>query len=222
MSQGGLIPRWRPITKRTLDFFGRWGDSRTNLRGMLDTVLPVAVVDRFRDDAEGSIFGIQAFAAAGPANQFPSVSFGSGVNDWELLAVTQMELQLSLVGNRVVHAHMFTPIEPYNPAATPAPVGFFANGLLTNRDFTFGTVQAIGGYNPALPPLFGPGIQGPFVLNNAARSPIILDLAEAYNFPIPIRIYRDTTLTFQWIGTNTGTIDMDVSILYRERPKVTV
>jgi len=224
VSQGGLFPQWRPITKRVLDLFGRWGDSRTNLRSMMDSVIPVVVVDRFRDDDEGSVFGMSAFAAGSPAvaGQLPSVSFGSAVNDWELIQVvcTQIRFNLNLPG--LNQAHLFTPIAPYNPALTPSPVGFFGPGLLPNRNFTFGTLQAIGGYNPAPPGIIGMSFVCPFVLGNFSRSAPVVDLR--YSFATPIRIYRDVTLTIQWVGTvdPADFADLDVSILYRERPKVSV
>lgn len=217
---GPLTPRWRPITKRALDLFGRWGDPRTNLRSMLDSVIPVAVVDRFRDDDEGSIFGIQAFAS-GVVGQFPSVSFGSSTNDWELVQIFNYATEYTVAVNpRLTAQHMFTPIAPYNPALTPSPAGFFRTGLLTNRAFTFGTVTAIGGYNPVLPPIFGPEWAGPFVTNSSAGfRNFIFDPAEGM-LATPIRIYRDTTFTIQWTGSIVGGVNMFVSIIYRERPKV--
>ncbi len=217
-----LTPSWRPITKRTLDFFGRWGDPRTNLRSMLSGVMPVAVVDRFRDDDEGSIYGINAFSG-GTANEFPAVAFGSGTNDWELLAITALWVDWNLAQfSKDFEFHMFTPINPYNPVLTPSPVGFFNNGLLTNRAFTFGTVIALGGTNPNVPVILGPtlnqrqagvGSTGEFQCFRSASAPV---------FDPPIRIYRDTTLAIQFIGGIGITVPtaMVCSILYRERPKV--
>lgn len=220
-----LTPAWRPITKRTLDFFGRWGDPRTNLRSMLSGIMPVAVVDRFRDDDEGSIYGINCFARAQPA-EFPAVCFGSTENDWELLSVTALWVDWNLQ-NFGVHGcefHFFTPINPYNPCVNIDPPGFFLNGLLTNRAFTFGTVTAIGGSNPAIPSILGPtlnqmdrgvGTIGEFQSFRSQTAPV---------FDPPIRIYRNVTFSIQFIGTPAplgfvGT-DMIASILYRERPKV--
>lgn len=219
-----LFPQWRPITKRALDLFGRWGDPRTNLRAMMDTVIPVAVVDRFRDDDEGSVYGISAFTVVGGgfAGQFPSISFGSGVNDWELMGMTAVNINFNgQTGPKFMNVHMFTPIEPYNPALNPSPVGVFPAGLLTNRAFTFGTVTALAGYNPVLPPIFGPSVFGPFRSTTATDvGQDQIDLTQ----PEPIRIYHDTTLTFQYNGTlgvGANTVLMDISIVYRERPKVT-
>lgn len=216
----GIFPTWRSVTKNTLDFFGRWGDSRTNLRGMMDTVIPVAVVDNFRDDDRGSVFGTSAFATAGPANELPSVSFGSDVNDWELLQITSWEVRFSTRINRIVQDHMFTPFN-YNPAATVSPVGTFAPGLINNRDFTFGSVRGVGGYNPVVPPLIGATWLGPFG-SLTDRSSVVPFAHPGLQMALPIRVYKDVTLTFQYVGTlGVGElVDLDVSILYRERPKV--
>lgn len=210
------IPRWRPITKRTLDLFGRWGDSRSQLRGMLDHALPVVVVDRYRDDDEGSIYGISANGQSGGGTGFPSVSFGSAVNDWELLAVTSMSYSAVNVPF-TVGIHMFTPIAPYNPALNIAPAGFFNPALINNRAFTFGSVQALGGNNPTFPPLAGPALM-PFVRGN-----LTLDFAQPVTFDPPVRVYRDTTLTFQWFGQiGNGGLTLFIDILYVERPKVSL
>jgi len=218
-----LTPTWRPITKRTLDLFGRWGDPRTNLRSMLSGIIPVAVVDDFADDDRGSIFGINAFSA-GTANEFPAVSFGSTVNDWELLAITAGWVNFNgLVGNKTFEFHIFTPINPYNPTSTLNPAGFFPTGLLTNRAFTFGTVVALGGSNPAVPTLLGPTLQWVDRVTDANRVSLYFR-GGLQRFDPPIRIYKNVTLSIQFIGTIGVVIatSMVVSILYRERPKVSL
>jgi len=217
-----LIPSWRPITKRTLDLFGRWGDPRTNLRSMLSGIIPVAVVDDFRDDDRGSIFGINAFSG-GTANEFPAGSFGSPVDDWELLAITACWVDWNglVQAGKILEFHLFTPINPYNPVATLNPAGFFPTGLLTNRAFTFGTVRGLGGTNPAVPPLLGPTIQA-FSLTGNSRDVQLFEQAGYPTYDPPIRVYKDVTLTVQFIGTIGVVIPttMVASILYRERPKV--
>ena len=205
-------PTWRSVTKRTLDLFGRWGDSRTQIRGMLDHAVPVVVVDTFRDDDEGSVYGIHARGGSAPFS-FASVNFGSAVNDWELLQLTSLSYSAGFIPN-TVQIHMFTPIAPYNPALNLSPVGFFPPALINNRAFTFGTVTGIGGHNPALPPFAGPSMM-PFV-----GGVLELDFVQPFVFDPPIRIYRDTTLTFQWLGSTIGAVSIFADILYRERPKV--
>lgn len=220
-----LVPRWRSITKRTLDLFGRWGDSRTNLTQMLDGVLPVVVVDRFRDDDEGSIFGISAFSD-GAFNEHPTISFGSSVNDWELLGVTQAGVNWNLKPATFNYQiMMFTPISPYNPATTINPLGFFVSGILLDRSFTFGSVQGIGGAVAVPPVIFGPDISGPSRVAVTSSAPF----QQAAGFSPwtfePIRIFRDVTLTFMLVlnpaaGFGFAPPGMSISILYRERPKV--
>jgi len=216
---GDLTPRWRPITKRALDLFGRWGDPRTNLRSMLDSVLPVQIVDRFRDDDEGSLYGLTAFVSNAFPGQFPSVSFGSAVNDWELLCIAEITPVFSTGALLGSGFHIFTPIEPYNPAVNLSPVGFFRAGLLTNRAFTFGTVSGIGGYNPVLPAIFGAQCGGKFQMGNG--SGIFFSWQDYGHLDSPIRVYRDVTLTVQFLGPLApGTTGFTCGIIYRERPKV--
>jgi hypothetical protein len=187
---------------------------------MLDAALPVVVVDRFRDDDEGSIFGIDAFCT-GNNNQFPSISFGSPINDWEMVAVQQISIDWAgLGGTKLMGMHMFTPIAPYNPALNLAPAGFFQPGLLLNRAFTFGSVNAVGGTNPNLPALFGPAVFGPTTSSFTGLSRLFTSGIRHVYDP-PIRVYKDITLSFQWTGDIGATpLAMFMSILYRERPKV--
>lgn len=222
-----LIPGWRSVTKRTLDLFGRWGESRVNVRSMLDGVIPTVVVDRFRDDDEGSVFGINAFSL-GAANHHPTVSFGSSVNDWEVLAITQLGRNYNLKPSTFQYELMlFTPIFPFNPATIINPVGVFPSGLLTNRSFTFGTVQAIGGAVAAPPPLFGPGLAGPTSVAVTSSAPLTFasNVLPWPPFDTPLRIYRDVTLTFMLVlnpvaPTGIFPVELSVSLLCRERPKV--
>lgn len=189
---------------------------------MLSGIIPVAVVDDFRDDDRGSIFGINAFTN-GTANEFPAVSFGSTVNDWELLAITALwvDWQGLIQAGKLFEFHLFTPINPYNPVATLNPAGFFPTGLLTNRAFTFGTVVGLGGTNAAVPTLLGPTIHH-FELTGNSRDVQMFERAAYPTYDPPIRIYQNVTLTVQFIGTIGVLIptSMVVSILYRERPKV--
>lgn len=217
-----LTPGWRTVTKRTQDLFGRWGESRTALRSMLDGIIPVAVVDRYRDDDEGTIRGINAFTL-GTVFEFPSITFGSSVNDWELLQVSALSVDLAgQPAPNFIGVHMFTPIDPYNPATTITPVGFFNSGLLTDRSFTFGTIQGIGGTNPLLPALIGPEIVSP--ARQVVASTLVPLSGQIMQGPFvePVRVYRDVSLTFQWIGSIKAgfAVALFISILARERPKV--
>ncbi len=188
---------------------------------MLDGVIPVVVVDTFRDDDEGSIYGINAFSL-GAVNGFPSVSFGSAVNDWECISITSVLLDRNSDLVHPVRAHLFTPIFPYNPATTVNPVGFFTPGIIGNRAFTFGTVVGIGGSNPLLPGIFGIDLNG---RNDSGIgfTPLVPGInGEVFRPPVPLRIYRDVTLTIQFNGVFTPgrQYGLEVTMLYRERPKV--
>ncbi len=188
---------------------------------MLDGVLPVAVVDDFRDDDRGSIFGINAFTL-GTAGEFPSVSFGSSQNDWELVDIVGISANTNFAPvPRVASVHLFTPIAPYNPATTITPLGFFTPGILPNRSFTFGSVQGIAGTNPLLPGVFGPDIVSP-ATQIVSSSNTFRMVLHPHGFRVPMRIYRDVTLTVQWNGQVIGgfATALFVSLLYRERPKV--
>lgn len=209
-------PQWANITKRTLDLFGRWGDSRRMLRGMLDHVVPVVVVDRFRDDDEGSIYGIHIRGSNAGTTGIPSCSWGSAINDWECLALTALSYSATAVPT-TIGMHIFSPIFPYNPAATISPAGFRVPGLINNRAFTLGTVQGVGGFNASFPANVGPNVF-PFL-----RGASTVSASEPIYFDPPLRIYRDTTLTVQWNGdTFFGGMSISVDMLYRERPKVSV
>lgn len=194
---------------------------------MLDGVIPVAVVDTFRDDEEGSIFGVSAFSL-GAANEHPTVSFGSSVNDWELLGLTQLGFNSNSKPTPFIFQIMvFTPIFPFNPATTINPFGVFQAGILSNRNFTFGTVQGIGGAVAVPPAIFGPDIAGPTNSTNPSPSPFTMaaGMIPWAPFPVPLRIYRDVTLTFMLVlnpaaGVGFAPPELNVSILVRERPKV--
>jgi len=202
-------------TRNFLDLFGRFGDPRRNLRGVADWAQPVVVADRFRDDDEGSVYGIQAFTP-GAANEFSSVAFGSAVNDWDCLAFA-----IEQVGGGVhqFDVHLFTPIAPYNPVVNLNPVGLFQPGLITDRAFTFRSVQGVGGTAPTLPAIFGPLTEF-FTTNSTGRSSVNM-WREGGFFNPPIRIYKDVTLCLQQkaLGAGGARIDMTCSILYVERPK---
>ncbi len=211
------------VGKRTADLFRRWRSSELGLRAMWNAILPVVVVDRYRDDDEGSIYGLTVFTGGNPT-EFPSAAFGSGVNDWELLGIhAGIFFPVGASGFANLRAHLFTPILPYNPVVNLNPVGFFSNQLLTNRDFTFGTVQGVGGTNPVLP--FQTGFQpgGHHIVSSIGGffTPIWGFRSNYARFDPPIRIFADVTLAAQLIspvfgGLSTG---WEVSILYRERPK---
>lgn len=200
------------------DLFLRWGGAGDNIRALFNLAMPVVLVDRFRGEDEGSIFGIQA-VTNGVNGEFSAVAFGSGINDWEIHAIT--------VSNQIFPTpatfldrgwHMFTPIDPYNPVATVTPVGFFQPGLILNKAFTFGTVQGVGGANPVSAIPQGPVgfLQG----QNSFTAHNMLPLDDHYRFDPPLRVPIDVTFAVQSIVAYVAARqEMRVSLWYNERPK---
>lgn len=206
----------RGVSKRTLDLFGRWGDPRSQIRAMHDEIVPVVVADRFRDDTEGSIFGLSAFTN-GANNEHSACAFGSAVNDWELRGIAWQWFTRGSAAN--YSFHVFNPIDPYNPVVNNT-VGIFVPALITNRAFTFGTVGGITGTNPALPAIVGPHFfnQRLVATNQFVSQP---NQGGLLQIDPPWRFYRDQTFTFQAETIfATDAIPLQVDITYNERPKV--
>ena len=209
---------WAQNVRNFTDLFLRWGGAGDNIRGLLNLAIPTVVIDRFRDDDEGSIFGLQA-VTNGVNNQFSAVAFGSAVNDWELHEITVSQTIIPTPGSILDKGwHMFTPIDPYNPVVNLTPAGIFLPGLLLNRAFTFGTVQGLGGANPVAATPQGPlgFLQG--VTSFSTHNMLPLD--DHYTFDPPLRILRDGTFAVQSPVAYSGARqELRVSIWYNERPK---
>jgi len=151
-------PVWNSTSRNFLELANRWGTPRgANITALLSGVLPVTVVERFRDNLEGSLFGVTAETAGNPG-EFSAVIFTSLTRDWQVHSVNVswpiLSGQATLASNYIEGLHVFNPIQPYNPVLN-SPVGFFVPGLINNAEFTFGTVVGIAGTNPAPPVLIG-------------------------------------------------------------------
>lgn len=210
---------WDQNVSDFTDLFLRWGGIGDNIRAIFNLAMPVVLVDRFRGEDEGSLFGIQGFAN-GANNEFSAVAFGSGVNDWEIhrISVTTQTIPAPM-GITDKGWHMFTPIDPYNPVVNLSPVGFFTPGLITNAGFTFGSVQGVGGSNAAFPAVPGPigYLQGLTSFANFTMLPTDVSFG---GFDPPIRIPADTTFTIQTLTAFAAARqDLRVSLIYNERPK---
>lgn len=210
---------WNQNTRDFRDLFLRWGGLGGNIKALFDLAMPVVVVDRFRDDSEGSIFGIQA-VTNGVNGEFSAVAFGSAVNDWEIHKVVVSHVIIPAPGSIVDKGwHMFTPIDPYNPVATVTPVGFFQPGLILNKAFTFGSVLGVGGANPVSATPQGPlgYLQG---LTSFTGIHSMLPLDDHYRFDPPLRVPLDVTFAVQSLVAYGGArMEMRVSLWYNERPK---
>jgi hypothetical protein len=207
------------------DFFARWG-AKANLRSIWNFIVPVAVVDRFRGDDEGSIYGISA-ETPGDASEHSSIFLGSW---WGPGAVDNLTIEIlaysasinvtynpGAIAEIAANFHIFTPYQPYNPTATLDPPGYFTPGLFTNKAFTRGGVIAVGGYAPTLPPEIGwmPKREAFYKLNAEP-----MRVVGAGVLPEPIRLYPGTGLAFQFPNPYPGAlrIGLTLSVLYRARP----
>jgi len=201
------------------NFFGRYGTTRGSIRGIWNGLIPVAVVDRYRDDTEGSVFGI-TWPSSTPASMLPAFAFGSPTDDWELLQINVGEFNSAAGASEQFHYMLYTPDSTYIPVQNAAPALIGTPGLNNDFAFTLGSVTAIGGWNPAVLPardgyVFSANtVRGPaFLFGIGWRSPTTFDP--------PIRVYRDVTLGV--IGRNISLSSRNpwVSILYRIRPRTT-
>jgi hypothetical protein len=205
------------------NFFGRYGTTRGSIRGVYNGIVPVAVVDRYRDDTEGSLFGLTAFANVA-AGGFGVFAMGSPTDDWELHAMNwALAYPLGAVGNEAFNLMVFTPDSTYVPVSTPAPAGFFVPGMNTDWAFTLGSVSCVAGHNPALPGRWG------FIPNATnAETPGGLPFTEPffsnegrYSFRPPIRVYRDVTLGFIELAARANGHTLWLTVEYSIRPRTT-
>lgn len=228
MSFGGArLPTWKDHARNFQDWFGSWGSSTRNVQAIYDGVVPVAVVDEFRDDTQGSLYAISAFTP-GLFGEHSAVAMGSAVNDIEVFSVSARAIHqpggFALGNNDPLH--LFTPINPYNPVANPLPVGFFSPGLITNKAFTFGSVTAVAGTNAVLPLIIGFEWNNPWIHSDASQGGVAFGWAsglDVVRFDPPIRVYRNTTLAVQQLDAiGPGElVQFQVTFLYRERPRTT-
>jgi len=150
------LPVWNPTARNFIELADRWGTpSGRNINSLLSGVIPVTVVERFRDDLQGSLYGITA-ETDGDFNEFSACLFTSLTRAWEIHSVNVSWPRVSGVApvqqTYLEGLHVFNPISPYNPVINNT-AGFFRPGLINNREFNFGTVLGISGTN-GFPPIF--------------------------------------------------------------------
>lgn len=217
---------WLAPVRSFRNFFGTYGTTQGSVRGVLNAIVPVAVVDRYRDDDEGSIFSMTLTALCQSGNH-AAFAVGSSADDWELHAASWGTFWPNGFPNSgptwlTRNLMIYTPDVSYQPVETFAPAGIFVPGLNSDWAFTFGSVFGFAGYNSGLPSTFG---RFPFDTGNTARSGSPLtqpDFQEMETrFDPPIRIYRDVTLGFIEIGTFGKDTDVTLSLSYRKRPRTT-
>jgi hypothetical protein len=201
------------------NFFGRYGITGGSIRGLFNAVIPVAVVDRYRDDSEGSLFAM-TIGAVTPIGGYAAFAMGSVADDWELLSVNWAN-QVTGAPARVLNLSVYTPIFPYVPVANPNPAVLVNPGL--NYDFatTFGSVTGVGGWNAALPARLGFQPFQSDVTTTVAIAGAFHYRHDAYRFDPPLRIYRDQSLGFIVDWALTYASQFELSALYRIRPRTT-
>lgn len=145
---------FRPFARNMIGWAREWGTLRQeNFRAVFNAVIPVSVVDRFRDNDEGSVFGLRVISggisqALGPGEITAIIFFSTDPNvEFHVHSVNwHYDFDTTNAVFRIVEmgVMMYTPIAPHNPVAI-APVGLFVPGLITTEMFTFGSVRGIAG-----------------------------------------------------------------------------
>lgn len=155
------------VARNFVKLGNRWGATRGGnvILGLFNTAVPVTVIERWRDEHEGGVFGLTAFAAgigtsihtAAYTAQFPSVVFGSAESEWELLSA---RLAMHTIRGDTVLGYgdvtyderifLYSPFGGYNPVLNGL-VGPFAPGLIAKEPFGFGSVFGFSGSNLFLP-----------------------------------------------------------------------
>lgn len=211
-----------PAVRTMRNFFGRFGTVGASFRGIANFITPVAVVDRYRDDSEGSIFSLTATSNTAAGSQ-AALAFGSVTDDWELHAASwSVFTPIQPPVTRRYNMMIYTPDFTFIPVVTPAPVGFFVPGLNPDFAFTLGSVTGIAGHNPTLPSRFGRlPFQSLFLSSTSTTGPSGSAQFREARFDPPIRVYRDVTLGFTVLEPAANAIDNTVSISYAIRPRTT-
>jgi len=208
--------------------FRRWG-TRGNVRSILNFVIPVTAIDRYRGDNEGSLWGLYAEGGGSTQNKHPAIVMGSPDRnvDLEVLGFQcwyRWRATAPAAGTILNHAlTLMSPIVPYTPITLLDPAGTWIPGLITNDAFTRSNSYAIGGVNTALPSYAG---WNGYQLSNAARVQdnvvdswhSFADQAGSFAMPRPIRIPNGGSLC--WLAPNPNLahrLQLAVSVLYRER-----
>lgn len=209
-------PDFTPTNKNLSGLLGRWGALSRNFASLFRGVLPVVVVDRFRDDDEGSVWSMEVLGPAAVGGELPAcmlANLGDSV-ELELLALSVRVPGLFNLAGLVV-CDLFTPIDPYNPVVNNA-AGLFIPGLITNAPFTFGVARGLSGSNPVVNSPGGFTFDLPIQLTETGSTPDRnIVLGRVLSFDPPIRVYRDGQLAVQ---LRAAFPNFACSFLYRERP----
>jgi len=221
---------WKFQVKDLSRLFRRWGSHATNIRGVFNGILPVQIVDRWRDDDEGSLFAMTIWADGSGlgAGWHPAVVIGAidDMTEIEILGWQAWYRWRSTFtpGLSIPHKmHLFTPIVPYSPIEVASPSGFYTPGLITDYGFSFGQCRGIAGGASALDT--APSYHGYQVFQTQQTSPGIsrwysaADQAGSLSLDRPIRMPPETSFAWQFENypASSRKVDLQVSVLYRER-----
>jgi hypothetical protein len=186
---------------------------------------PVAVVDRYRDDSEGSLYAITMTAIVPLGAFHGAFAFGSETDDWELHGANvgyALPTALPPGTETIINTMLYTPDASYTPIETASPAGFFAAGLNTDFAFTLGSVRGFAGYNTTLPTPFG---YFPFIsrFKSALSAGVVAPrfINASVPFDPPIRVYRNVTMGAVIIEQQPIAWQPTLSILYTIRPRTT-
>lgn len=213
---------WTAPAVRTMrNFFGRYGTVGASFRGIFTGITPVAVIDRYRDDSEGSQFGLAATAVV-PAARNAAFSMGSITDDWELHRLSWGVFNAAAPPvTTPVNLMVYTPDFTFTPVTTPSPAGFFVPGLNTDFAFTLSSVNCVAGHNPTVPTRFGIFPFQTLTFRTLAAGSGGNVQSASVAFDPPIRVYRDVSLGFtvvEQVGTAT---EHTISASYTVRPRTT-
>jgi len=236
-----------PYSRNMLRWAREWGTLRGgNFQALFNSVIPVSVIDRFRDNDEGSVYGIKVTSnGSAVLGERTAVIFFSVDPDVEF-HVHSINWDYDFNTTNVVFATlsmgvmMYTPILPHNPVEI-APVGLFVPGLITTEQFTFGSIRGIAGRSLVAATLDGfelnrtselidesiisqiprsSAYMAPFGTGNSEMWGADRRSQNTRNFDPPLRIRSFETIAFQMtIANQAGLNDFDlgVSMLYTER-----
>lgn len=214
---------WQSPSRTLRNFFGRYGITGGSIRGLYNGLLPVAVVDRYRDDSEGSQFALTMVSRCVSPN-YASFAMGSPNDDWELHGLN-FGVYWPLVFPAVLERFnlmIYTPDFTYVPVETPNPPGLYTPGLNTDFAFTLSSVSGAAGYNSALPARWG------FFGPKTSVTPMgVIGLPHTLydseiHFDPPIRVYRDVTLGMIVPDSHLDDFYAYVSARYTVRPRTTL
>ena len=225
---------WKFQVKDFSKLFRRWGGHSGNLRGIFNGILPVQIIDRYRNDEEGSFWGLYAETSCpvSRSGYSPAIVFGSLSENVEIEILGWQAWYRFTVngapGAFNMFAHLMTPILPYNPiGAGLSPGGVWIPGLVTNDAFTRSTAFALTGYVQIFssnPDNYGYVFSNTYkatYITNAWQS--LADQAGSFNLERPIRMTPGLSMAWQAsnpFDTFSGQqrrMELAVSILYRER-----